>query len=105
MTAYVVVEVTITDPQGYAAYLAAGQREILALYGGRLLVVDGSPEILEGQWPHTRTVLIEFPSKDKARQWYESPEYRAVAGLRHEAAHANLVIVEALPGIDPGQSG
>ena len=55
-------------------------------------------EIVEGNWPFTRTVLIEFPSKELARAWYESDEYQAVVGLRHGSATSNLVIASGYPG-------
>jgi uncharacterized protein (DUF1330 family) len=55
-------------------------------------------EIVEGNWPFTRTVLIEFPSKELARVWYESDEYQAVVGLRHRSATSNLVIASGYPG-------
>jgi len=54
--------------------------------------------VVEGDWPFTRTVVIEFPSKTLARAWYHSDEYQAVVGLRHNSATSNLVIVSGYPG-------
>jgi uncharacterized protein (DUF1330 family) len=53
---------------------------------------------VEGSWPFTRTVILEFPSKELARAWYGSAEYQAVVGLRHGSATSNLVIVSGYPG-------
>jgi uncharacterized protein (DUF1330 family) len=55
-------------------------------------------EVIEGSWPFTRTVLIEFPNKELARAWYQSYEYQAVVGLRHRSATSNLVLVSGYPG-------
>jgi uncharacterized protein (DUF1330 family) len=43
-------------------------------------------------------VIIEFPSKQLARAWYDSDEYQAVVGLRHDSTTSNLVIVSGYPG-------
>jgi uncharacterized protein (DUF1330 family) len=55
-------------------------------------------EVVEGSWPFTRTVILEFPSKKLAQAWYDSDEYQAVVGLRHGSATSNLVIVSGYPG-------
>ena len=59
--------------------------------------MDEDVDIIEGSWPFTRTVLIEFPSKQAARSWYESDDYQAVVGLRHGSATSNLVIAAGYP--------
>jgi uncharacterized protein (DUF1330 family) len=48
---------------------------------------------LEGEWPHTRTVLIEFPSDQAVREFYDSDAYQAIVGHRHAAASAEIAIV------------
>jgi uncharacterized protein (DUF1330 family) len=97
MTAYIVARITITDPATYSVY-GAGFMEIFSRYGGKLLAVDEAPEILEGEWPCTRTVLLEFPDKDVMREWYTSPDYQALAQHRFAASTANIVL---LSGFNP----
>jgi uncharacterized protein (DUF1330 family) len=46
-----------------------------------------------GEWPHTRTVLIEFPSDQAVREFYDSDAYQAIVGHRHAAASAEIAIV------------
>jgi uncharacterized protein (DUF1330 family) len=49
---------------------------------------------MEGEWPHTRLVIIEFPSRAAAEGWYKSPEYQKIIGLRRSSTVTNLIIVE-----------
>jgi uncharacterized protein (DUF1330 family) len=66
-----------------------------AMAGGgmKALVVDRQPEVLEGEWPATQTVVLEFESVDAARAWYTSDAYQAAAALRQAAADTNAVIL------------
>ena len=95
---FVIVQIEIEDRDRYHQYETAGHLEIFDKFSGKLVGVDENVEIVEGSWPFTRTVLIEFPSKELARAWYESGEYQAVVGLRHSSATSNLVIVSGFPG-------
>jgi uncharacterized protein (DUF1330 family) len=95
--AFVIVQILINDRNSYHQYETAGHLEIFERFSGKLVGVDENVKILEGSWPFTRTVLIEFPSKELARAWYESDDYQAVVGLRHGPATSNLVMVSGLP--------
>ena len=70
--------------------------EIFSRYNGQMLSVDESPEVVEGAWPYTRTVLIQFPSLDDANAWYRSDEYQALAQHRFKASAANIVFIDGL---------
>ena len=96
--AFVIVQIAINDRDGYHQYEIAGHQEIFDRFSGEVVGLDEDVEIVEGSWPCTRTVLIEFPTKQLARGWYESDEYQAVVGLRHGAATSNLVIVSGYSG-------
>ncbi|MBV8348146.1 MAG: DUF1330 domain-containing protein [Mycolicibacterium sp.] len=94
---FVIVQLVINDRDVYHQYETGGHQEIFDKFGAKVVGIDEKVEIVEGSWPFTRTVLIEFPSKELARAWYESDEYQAVVGLRHRSATSNLVIVSGLP--------
>ena len=96
--AFVVVQIVVKDQDGYYRYATAGHQEIFDMFSAKVVGVDDDVEVVEGDWPFTRTVIIEFPSKKLARAWYESDEYQAVVGLRHNSATSNLVIVSGYPG-------
>ena len=95
MSAYVIVDVEVTDPVRYQDYRAMVPPS-LAKYGGRFVVRGGTHQVLEGDWQPTRVVVLEFPSVEQARRWYDSEEYRPAKALRMQTARTRLVLVEGV---------
>jgi uncharacterized protein (DUF1330 family) len=95
MAAYLVGEVEITDAAGYDEY-RKGVAATIAAHGGRFLARGGATEVLEGESPAKRFVIVEFPSAAKLKGWYESPEYRPLLELRKRSAESRLVLVEGV---------
>jgi uncharacterized protein (DUF1330 family) len=95
MSAYIIVDIDVRDPQAYPEY-AKRSPESIAVYGGRFLARGGRTEVLEGEWSPKRLVILEFESMERAKQWLVSPEYRPVKALRHKAAVSNMVVVEGV---------
>ncbi len=93
MAAYVIVDIEIHDAALYDDYRKRVPATI-EKYGGKFLVRGGQFEQLEGTWQPTRLVLLEFPSMEQAKRWYDSEEYREPKALRLKASKANLIIVE-----------
>jgi uncharacterized protein (DUF1330 family) len=93
MAAYIVADVEVTDPEEYQRY-AKQVPPTLEQYGGKFLVRGGQPEKLEGNWNTKRIVIIEFPSIEQAKAWYESQEYSSIAGIRHHSAVSRIVLVK-----------
>ena len=85
MPGYVLVNVEVLDPEDYKEYTAQVPG-ILASYGGKFLVRAGANETLEGAWEPHRIVLLEFPSVEQAKSWYDSPEYQAIIPIRDKYA-------------------
>ena len=95
MPAYLIADVEVTDPAGYAEYSRAIMGTIEA-HRGRYLVRGGATEVLEGDWSPKRTIVIEFPSAAQLRAWYDSPEYEPLKALRKRTAVSRLVLVEGV---------
>ena len=95
MAAYAIVEVDVSDPQLFAEY-ARGVPATIAAYGGKYLVRGGKTETKEGGWAPKRVVVLEFPSMDQARKWYDSAEYKPLLDMRLKAASAKFILVEGL---------
>lgn len=93
MPAYLIAQLTIHDRDRYSEY-GAGFMDILSKYEGKLLSVDESPDVIEGAWDYTRTVLLEFSSEAAAKRWYDSAEYQKLAQHRLAASTANLVLIK-----------
>ena len=95
MAAYLVVEITVKDAVTYERYKQLAPPSIAA-YGGRYLVRGGKTETLEGEWQPARFVILEFPSVQQARAWWESPEYAEAKALRQASADTEMILVEGL---------
>ena len=93
MKAYVIALETIHDQTMFAEY-AKGVAATLAPFEGRFVARGGKFTMLEGEWQHPRTVIIEFPSREAAEGWYKSVDYRKIIGLRHKSSSGNLVILD-----------
>jgi len=97
MAAYVIAEIEITEPGGYKAYTQVVPATIAA-YGGRFIVRGGAAEVLEGEWPERRRVILEFPSVEAARAWWDSPEYEGPKAQRKAASKGRLILLEGFDG-------
>ena len=95
MTAYVIVDIEVTDPDGYKEYAQMAPQTVM-LYGGKYIARGGSNETLEGDWHAKRLVILEFPSVEQAKKWLNSPEYAPARALRHQYARSNMVVVEGM---------
>ena len=93
MAAYFIVDVEVTDPVGFEEYRKLVPATV-AQYGGRFLVRGGAVEQLEGDWQPGRVVVLEFPSLEQAKRWYDSEEYRDPKALRFKTSRANMILVE-----------
>jgi len=96
MSAYVISEVEILDRQLTDEYRTLAQATI-PQYGGHYLVRGGAIETIEGDWTPKHIVIVEFPSMEKAREWYNSPEYAQALTVRQHALHRRLILVEGTP--------
>jgi uncharacterized protein (DUF1330 family) len=95
MAAYVIADLTITDPQGFEEYRQMVPATI-AQYGGKYVVRGGQVQTLEGNWDPKRLVVIEFESAERAKQWWACEEYREAKALRQRTAQTNLIIIEGV---------
>ena len=95
MTAFVIVDIEVTDPVGYEDYkrLAA---PTVALYGGKYVARGGYTETLEGDWSPKRLVILQFENVERAKAWLNSPEYAEARGLRHNYANPQMIVVEGV---------
>ena len=93
MPAFVVVQIDVTDPERYEQYKKRVPPTVEA-YGGRFLVRGGATETLEGDWEPGRLVILEFPSRERARAWWSSEEYRLPKEIRRSASRSDLLIAD-----------
>jgi uncharacterized protein (DUF1330 family) len=92
MSAYVIAEIEVTDPDGYADYVAPANASVLR-HGGRFVVRGGPSEVIEGDWTG-RMVVLEFESLEAARAWYDSDDYQACLPLRLQSSKGRMIAVD-----------
>jgi uncharacterized protein (DUF1330 family) len=95
LAAYVIYQGEVLDPVRYEEYRAHGAASIAA-YGGRYVVRGGEFDVLEGDAPAGRTVVVEFPSRQAAIEWYHGPEYTAARAIREGAARARMYVIDGV---------
>ncbi len=95
MPAYVVVDVEVRDPEIFERYRSLAPATIAA-HGGRYLARGGRTTVLEGDWSPQRAVILEFPSLEKAREWWASADYAEGKALRQSCARTNMIVIEGL---------
>jgi uncharacterized protein (DUF1330 family) len=95
MKAYVIALETVHDEAMFAEY-RKHVVSTLTPFGAQFVARGGKYTVLEGQWQHPRTVIIEFPTREAAEGWYNSAEYQKIIGLRHKSSSGNLVILDGI---------
>jgi len=94
-SAYIIANVTVTDPQQYEQYKIWSTAAIQA-HGAEVCARGGRLEVLEGDWTPDRVVVLKFPSIDAARRFNDSPEYGRARAAREGAAVMRMVVVEGV---------
>ena len=97
MPGYLVVNLDVHDPALFDEY-----REqvppIIAAHGGRYIIRGAKLDHVEGKLPFKRLVVLEFPSVEAVRRFYDSPEYAPVKKLRMDSARSDIAIVDGYAG-------
>jgi uncharacterized protein (DUF1330 family) len=95
MSVYLVAQGRIENQEMLDQYVAKVIPTIKSA-GGRILGFAESAEVIEGTVEHPRTVIIEFPSREALRTWYDSADYQAILPLRLESAPGTVIVVDGL---------
>lgn len=95
MPAYAIVRATITDAERFKDYVA-GTPALLEKYGARFLARGGDVVTLEGEEENRRVVLIEYPSKEKALEFYHSDDYAVLLKIMQESGTRDFILVDGI---------
>ena len=96
MPAYVLVEVTVTDPEKMAPYMQQVDKTVTD-HGGKYLLRTPDAEVIEGNiGQHPVKVVLEFPDMAAVKTWYASPEYQAILSYRTENSQGNMLFAEGV---------
>ncbi len=93
MPAYIIVEVDVHHLSDYEEYKKLTPASIAA-FGGKFIVRGGNTQTLEGDWNPQRIVVVEFPTVERANEWWSSPEYAPAKEIRQRTATSKMIVVE-----------
>ena len=89
---YLIGHITVTNPEAYKEYVER-DTPIVEAHGGRFVIRGGRSQTVEGE-ANERHVVVEFPSYEAARGFYESAEYQEVMAIRQANAESTMILVE-----------
>lgn len=95
MAAYIIVNVIVHDTEEYKEYMKLTPASIAA-YDGKFIVRGGATEILEGKPTIGRVVVLEFPTKERAKEWWNSEQYGVAKAIRQRVASTDMILVEGV---------
>ncbi|WP_394728814.1 DUF1330 domain-containing protein [Altererythrobacter sp. GH1-8] len=96
MPALLIADIDVKDPEAYAKYRTANP-DIVNQFGGRYIALGGAVEVLEGDWHPARTIVIEFPTMEDLKAFYNSEAYVELRKIRWASASSRMVAIETLP--------
>ena len=96
MSAYVVVEFTVKDPEIDREKYAPIAGQTAKGHGGEVIAA-GNWEVLHGDGSLTSGALMPFPDHETAIKWYHSPEYQQLIDVRGVAMDARFSLLDGLP--------
>lgn len=95
MAAYILARIEVTDWDRYGEYMKRTPG-VIAKFGGKFIVRGGEMATLEGPEETRRLAVIEFPSLEKAKEFYHSQEYQEVRKHREGAATVHIVAIDGV---------
>ena len=93
MNAYLILDLTIHNFNEFREYIEKIP-EFIKKHSGRYVVQGVEPELMEGDWKPERVVVIEFPSKNNAREFLQDPDAQTLFTLRHKTTTSQLILVD-----------
>ncbi len=102
MSAYVMVEFTVKDPEIYREKYAPVAGKTAKEHGGEVLAA-GNWQFLHGDGSLTSGALVRFVDRETALGWYNSPEYQELLEVRSVAMDARFSLLDGLPTPTEGE--
>ena len=95
MPAYIIAEIKITDAKNYEDYKKLTPASLVP-FQGKFVVRGGAMEMLEGDWNPERVIVLEFPSRELARNWWSSETYAPAKAIRQRNALTKMILIEGV---------
>jgi len=95
MKTYLIAHIEVTNPELMAKYREKVPK-IVEKYNGKYLVRGGESKIIEGDYFKHRIVILEFPDRKSADDFYNSEDYAPIKEMRLQAGNNSSVLVEGI---------
>jgi uncharacterized protein (DUF1330 family) len=96
MPAYMIVTASIKDRDAFITGYGAVAGKLVEKFGGRYVLRGPGAELLEGDFGNGASMVIsEWPDKDAAKAFWNSPEYAEAKKLRAGVADCQVLLIEA----------
>ena len=95
MSGFVIFNIDVKKPNEYKEYVEK-VTPIANKFGGEYIVRGGEAKVIEGTWTYPRTIIIKFPSYEKALEWYSSEEYKPIKKIRLDNSVSNGIIIKGV---------
>lgn len=96
MTAYLVLDLAVSDLRDFRPYVEAIPA-FIAKHGGRYASKGANPVVMEGDWAPQRLVILEFPSRGHAQAFLSDPDAQELFARRRRSTTSRLVLVDGEP--------
>ena len=93
MNGYLILDLSIKNIETFMEYIEKIPA-FIKKHGGRYIVQGVEPEVMEGDWHPERVVVLEFPSREKAKEFLQDPEAQSLFAIRHTSTTSKLILVE-----------
>jgi len=93
MKAYLVLDLTVNDFDGFRTYIAEIPT-FIARHSGQYIVSGVEPTTIEGDWKPERLVIIEFPARENAEAFLDDPEIQDLFEVRDRTTTSRLVLAD-----------
>src|SRR6476646_1996993 len=104
--AYLIGQIDVSDPDGYAREYLPKAREIIKAHGGRLIAAGGAAAsgsqvtAVDGEAPK-RVIIYMYPSMEALLAWRNDPAYAEVRRIGEKYAKYHTFAVGGVPGNSP----
>ena len=95
MSGYLIAQLNMTDKESFKLYAETVPESVIK-FGGKYLVRAGEFKSMQGKWDFPRNVIIEFPTYEKALEWYNSDIYKPLKELRQKGSEGNIIIIKGI---------
>ena len=93
MNGYLILDLSIKNFEIFKEYIEKIPA-FIKKHGGRYVVKGVEPELMEGDWHPERVVVLEFPSKEKAKEFLQDPDAQSLFAIRHKSTTSKLILAE-----------